>query len=49
MFDTEPMRKASLGGGSISHSALAVSLEQAIPYMKKQEKDTLDIKSLLLS
>lgn len=38
MFDTEPMRKASLGGGSISHSALAVSLEQAIPYMKKQEK-----------
>ena len=46
MFDTEPMRKASLGGGSISHSALAVSLEQAIPYMKKQEKDALDIKNL---
>lgn len=49
IFDTEPMRKASLGGGSISHSALAVSLEQAIPYMKKHEKDTLDIKNLLHS
>ena len=49
MFDNEPMRKASLGEGSISHSALAVSLDQAIPYMKKQEKDTLDIKNLLHS